>query len=364
MIPRPKMQETTPNRRARPVQAAGRQSTAANEAVYSQTVKWAVAFLLCAGCAQVVNIPLRLTRAAQVPVRAFPRVLVVADPTDESAQVAAHLVAHLGGGRSRVREVSRRRARELVRTGTLRPGTILVHVRAELISSERPTVVRRRELECGPLGCVDRQRSRFEAVPVLTGYARLTVVDGVTGRRLQREEVSASETSDDPMGMRLRVLERLLSLTAELVDPQVELQPVELLPTELPEVQAAVRELRGGHATRARRRLTRLVRSDHFSALPLEVRAQVLFDLGQAHRLDVGVPAALRFRRSHEALRAAVRLVPEPRFARALDQLESQRRSRAEVLAQERATAHNYGIARDAAEGRDRSVPNAPTGYR
>ena len=60
--------------------------------------------------------------------------------------------------------------------------------------------------------------------------------------------------------------------------------------------------------------------------------------------VDPSLPAEQRFRYAKRALQRAVRLSPQPIYARALADLESHRRSRAMVIEQAEATAHNFEL--------------------
>jgi len=101
------------------------------------------------------------------------------------------------------------------------------------------------------------------------------------------------------------------------------------------------------------------VESSEFDELPREHRAVVLYDLGQVRRFDRSLPPEQRFERAAEALRAAVRLAPEPRYALALGDLQAHRRSRAMVREQHAAMAHNFRIG----SGRGPDVPEPPDHY-
>ena len=107
--------------------------------------------------------------------------------------------------------------------------------------------------------------------------------------------------------------------------------------------------------------LERFVGSTSFEALRSEERALVLYDLGQICRFDRSLPADERFRRSAGALRRAVRLDPEIRYANALAELEAHRQSRALVHEKDDAMAHNFRIAKDPTGA---SVPDPPATYR
>jgi hypothetical protein len=318
-----------------------------------------IAALVLAGCSGALTVHGEVVQPARMPVRAFPHILVTADDTDEARTVADAVARHLSGGRSRVQRLAPREVRALRAATRLPRASVVVRIGVELARHDRPQWARRRELDCGPLGCLESRRAYVRDTPVVVGHLVVTVVDGPSGRALQREELSEEESGVDVLGMRLRVLERLSERTRELVDQRAEAVAVELHPVDHPEVRAALEAIRGGDWSAGRRRLERLIASDAFSALPRRDRALVLYDLGQCRRFDSSLPAERRFDAAAEALRAAVNLVPEPRFAVALGELRAHRRSRDLVLEQHAAMAHNFRLAR----GEDADVPEPPSHY-
>lgn len=318
----------------------------------------AAAASMLAGCSSALTVRGDVVRPARVPVRAFPRILVVSDGTPEGETVADAVARHLASGRSRVQrlppaEVTARRDADRIPRAT-----VVVRTAVELVRRDRPEWARRRELDCGPLGCIESQRPYVRDVPVLTGRLTVTVADGPSGRSLQREAVEEQQSGVDLLGMRLRVLERLSERARELVDQRTERVVVELHPVEHPAVRAALALIREGEWTAGRRRLERFTESEAFAALPVDRRALVLYDLGQSLRFDTSLPPDQRFDRAAQALRAAVRLVPEPRYANALGELRSHRRSRAMVREQQEAMAHNFRLGQPGPE-----VPEPPAHY-
>lgn len=331
---------------------------------YLETVRFGWAPLLLAltvgGCSTSMTVRGRVVHPAQVPVRVFPRILVIASDGAESEPLAAAIAAHLEGDGSLVRRGTAAEARALRERGELARGTILLHVDAALRDERRAGWTRSNRLECGPLGCVESTRPVMRYVPAVAGHAALTVFDGRTGRRLQRETVDAEEAGGDPMGMRLQVLGRLTERAIEMLDQRAEDVAIELHPTEAPEVQAALHAIRDGRWTHGRDLLEQYVGSEDFGALPDEERARVLYDLSQAHRFDPSVPVDVRFERASEALHAAVQLHPQDRYASALTELAAHRRARELVQAQEQARHHNFRVGRT-----DRDpVPEPPASYR
>lgn len=179
----------------------------------------------------------------------------------------------------------------------------------------------------------------------MRGGLHLRVMEGATGRVLQDLRLDEEETGLDPLAMRLRVLAQLRQRATELVDQRSTVVLVELYPIDQVEVREALDAAQAGRWGEARRGLEAFVRSNAFRALPSDQQAHVLYDLGQARRFDARERTASRFLRAERALRAAVRLLPRPQFARAIADLEEDRRSRAMVRVQREAMVHNFALA-------------------
>lgn len=320
-------------------------AVAQGRGLYASVVRASVVIAtLLVGCSGALTVRGEVVRPARVPVRAFPRILVTATDDAESREIADNVAAHLTRGRSDVERVGRERIATLRTGGAIPRGAVVLEVRARLIESDRPGWGNRDELECGPTGCVESRRLELRDVPVLEGLLLVSVTDGPSARPLQRVELREEESGADVFGMRLRVLDRLGQAARALLDQRTEHVNVELLPIDRPEVARALDAVRSGDWRAARRALARFVRSDRFGALPADQRARVLYDLGQTLRFDPTLPAEARFDHAERALERAVRLAPEPRYARALADLESHRRSRAMVIEQAEAMAHNFEL--------------------
>lgn len=300
-----------------------------------------------------------VVRPAAIPVRAFPRILVVAGNGDESAVVARRLAAHLDGSTSEVRTPTPDELAALRARGALRPGTVVVSVDAALVQDERATWGRRDTLDCGPGGCIESQRPAIQATPVVIGRVRITVTDGPSGRSLQREDLREEEVGPDVLGARLRVIERLGERTTALVDQRAEPVVVELLTVDVPEVRTALTLIEGGDWAHGAAALQAFVDSPAMDTLPPQTRARVLYDLGQARRFDGSLPPDERFARAAEAMRAAIRTIPDRRYAAGIAEIQADQRSRALLLAQEEARDHNFRLASDGG-----AVPEPPTSYR
>lgn len=317
-----------------------------------------LAAVVAAGCAGPLTVQGEVLQPAQVPIRAFPRILVTAPDDAESRDLARAVAQHLALGRSEVDQLDPQVIAAMRDEGRIDRTTGVVELRTVLTRRDQPQWSRGDGLDCGPLGCVDPSRTAVRDVPVLSGRVIVTVSEGASGRTLQRVEIDEEETSTDVLGMRLRVLERLAQRTLALLDQRVELVPVHLYPLAHGEVRRALAAVQAGRWREGRERLEALVRSDAFHGLPTEHRALVLFDLGQARRFDASLDGEERFAGALRALQAAVRLVPHPLYAQAIAQLEQHRRSRAMVREQQEAMAHNFALSQPA------RTPEPPARYR
>lgn len=309
--------------------------------------------VLVAGCAGALTARGQVVQPAQVPVRAFPKIVVIASEEPESAELASTIAQHLARGRSVVDRLERAELDRLREAGGIERATVIIDVRALVTRGDRPELAQGERLDCGPNGCMDWRRT--ESTPVIRADVRLSVADGPSGRTLQEVELSEEESGVDAVAVRLRVLARVAERTLALLDQRVEEVRVHLYPIDHPTVRGALASMRDGRWEEGRRALESFVRTRTFRALPTDQRAFVLYDLGQARRFDVSVPADQRFDAADRALRAAVRLVPQPLFARAVAELEAHRRNRDMVRVQQEAMAHNFGLSPSA------EAPPAPS---
>ena len=312
------------------------------------------------GCGGALTVRGEIVKPAEVPVRAFPRILVTSTDDAESREIALSVARHLAEGRSSVDRLDRGAIAMLRAAGQIERTTAVIELSTTLTQHARPAWRQNEQIDCGPAGCMDGRRTGVEDVPVLRARVVVTVQDGPSGRALQRVELREEESGADVLAMRLRVIERVAARTLALVDQRIEQVPVHLYPVDLPGVRRALAALREGRWPEGRRMLAALVESDAFEALPPSVRALVLYDLGQACRFDVSLPPEQRFREAGRALRAAVRLVPSPLYAQAIAELEQHRQSRAMVREQQEAMAHNFGLDVESAG----DAPPIPPRYR
>ncbi|MGE0790542.1 MAG: hypothetical protein AB7S26_32995 [Sandaracinaceae bacterium] len=321
----------------------------------------ALALALLGGCAGTVTVRGTVVRPATIPVRAFPRILVVSGETPEADRLADAIAARLAGSSAQVRRLDEAELDALEARGGIGPATAILRLELRLDQTEEPRWNRQSTLMCGPLGCAQSQRPYLQDVPVVVGRLVIAVVDATSGRQLQRETVRAEEAGLDDLGARLRVVERLEASAHRLLLEQHEQVPVELVAVDDPSVQVSLRLLQDGEWTRAREGLERLVEIPRFRRFGPEAQAAVLYDLGQIRRFDPSLPEDTRFDLADEMLRRAVRLHPSPRYASAISDLAEDRERRAVVLRQREAMAHNYALIANDGGG---PIPDPPASYR
>ena len=313
--------------------------------------------LLLTACTAGLTAHGRVLMPAQVPVRAFPHIVVVSGDSREERRLGRTVAEHLSQGRSEVRVLS---LSELAaRDDTLdRRATATVLVALRFQERSRPTWARRNSLSCNAFGCFDARRSTIVEVPEVR--ARLDVTVRVPGRvsPIQTVQLTEEEAGEDVLAIRLRLLAALRQRLLSLFDQRTVDVPVELLTAGQPAVDDALEDIREGRWDEGRAQLERYAASADFQALPRHLQALVLYNLGQARRFDVSRPAEERFDAAADALLRAMRLVPEPRYAQALRELSNHRQSRNLVRAQEDARTHNFAL------GDGGEVPEPPADYR
>jgi hypothetical protein len=300
--------------------------------------------LLLTGCTGALTVSGEIVQPARMPVRAFPRVLVTSSLDAESREVADAIAGHLSGGSAQV-DRAPPEAIDILRTEEgMRRGTIVVDVRVRVRELDDAAWGARDDLECGPSGCFRARRLAFQDESLVAGELAVTVNDGPSARELQRIQLLEQERGADVIAMRLRVLERLANGALALLDQRTERVPVHLYPIDRPEVVRALDSVYAGSWAEGRRMLERFVHTERFGQLSDEQRALVLYDLAQALRFDTTLEPDVRFEGAHRALSMAVRLAPQPRYARAIHELDEHRRCRALVRRQHEAAAHNYAL--------------------
>jgi hypothetical protein len=315
--------------------------------------------VLAMGCGASMMVRGEVLRPASVPVRTFPRIVVSSAGGEESDAAADRLATHLREGSSDIERVSAERVLELRERGELPLGTAIVSIATQLDERLVPQWAARPGLGCWSPPCTGLRQMYADDIAQLEARLTIVVSDGPSARVLQRMEIDDGESGGDPIGMRLRVLARLTERLLALVDQRTEQVQVELLPIDHPEARAALERIDAGEWSEGRRALEALARGDVGRALDPAQRARLLFDVGQARRFDPSLPIDERLASARRALFRAVRLDPQPIYARALSDLEAHRQSIVLIDQQREATAHNFALVDDARV----QVPAPPASY-
>ncbi|MCB9599960.1 MAG: hypothetical protein H6721_24640 [Sandaracinus sp.] len=323
---------------------------------------WLVVIACSLGCGGP-TLEARVTTPATVPLRTFPSVLVATADELDAIALGDRLARHLAAGGIEARRVRTLDLEAMRTSGRIGRAVGVVILEARVRETNAIRYDERPETVCGPSGCFTRQRRSAYDVPVLEVRLRVSVHEGATGRALQRVSFGVEEEGRTYDRMRERAFSRIGDRLVRLVDTREERVRVALPRLPLPEVEAAVEELRGGRWREGRAALERLARDEAVTALEPEKRARVYFVLSVARRFD---PVSLErdverhFRAAESALRAALRDDPHPRYQRALEALIEHRRQVELLRAQREAAEHNFGL--DATPA-DPGVPTPPPGY-
>ena len=325
--------------------------------------------LLLAGCGGGLSVVAHVPRPAEVPARAFPVVWLV-PLGDEEARALARLARdHLAGDdASRDVTLSDRHAVEARRAeGRLPPAALVVELALRLVAEPSLGFSQRTD-PCmaysadGP--CVSSQRRVLSEAVMIRAQLAVDARDAQSGELLQRVVLEEHEEAPSPLDeltARLQVLSRLGTRLLALFDAARDEIRVELVALDDPRGQEALRIARDGRWGEARARLVELASAAEQERWPDAQRAAVLFDLGQARRLDTSdrLPILERLDRAAAILADALRLHPDERTARALEQLRAQRDAHQLAAEQAAAAAHNFALDAEA----PLETPHVPEGY-
>lgn len=300
--------------------------------------------LVLAGCGGSFTVTAMVARAARVPVRVFPQIAVVPGLEPGDGELALHVQDHLARrGRSEVLLIRQPELAVQRAAGQIPRTAVVLEVSARIIETSRPIFHTRPETVCNPWGgCSIVQRRVVDDMPVVVGYLSLLVTEGASGRELQSVHDEVRDEGSDPLSMRLRVESALRARATDLVDESDEEVRVELLEVDDQDVRVALLSIRDGDLARGRRLLDQVIASPRFRGLPAPVRARILFDAGQARRLDASDEQRLEHARG--MLRAALELDPRHEYGRALEQVRVEWEERERIREQEAAADHNFRL--------------------
>jgi hypothetical protein len=323
-----------------------------------------VAALIATGCDHRLVVRTTVPVPPTLPLGVYPEIAVVPGAAPEALELAQAIASHLAVSTlSRVERIDAVRFQTLRREGLLGRAAVVLHVDTRMLETTRPSFRTRPQTMCGPWGCTTQPRVFVDDIPVVVATLVLRVEEARSGRLLQELVLEEREEGVDPWALRVRVVDRLRRRAMDALDPGERVVEIELAAVDDPEVAAALDALRVGHVTEARSSLDRIVARDGFARRAPEVRAKILFDLGQARRLEARAPGIsaseweARLAEAERAIREALRLQPEAMYARALQQIAEEREARARFRAQAEAASYNFSL--DGATG----VPDPPPSY-
>ena len=270
---------------------------------------WVLAFVLvAAGCARSTAVRVTVPVPARLAVRVFPEVLVVSGRTPDEVGLADAMATHLArAGRGRIERLSTQDLELRRASGAFGPATAILAIEARV--QER---LARQPGERVASGC-RTEACWNDEILVVEATLRLRVSEARSGRVLQEIELRARDASIDESRRRVRVLERLRAGAIATLDPTQVAITLVLQDVDDPRVRSAIALLRGGDPRRARRALDGVVRHASFSERSTAEQARILFDLGQALRLEAREGprlAAAAFEAAERILRRAASLAP------------------------------------------------------
>jgi len=310
----------------------------------------AASLLACAlvgGCAGTVRSSGPLALPARVPVRVFPIILVASSEGLVELALRGALAGHLAAdGRARVEEVPFGSLEPRRLAGAIPAPSVVVAIGATERRSVRQDWGSRPMTVCGPMGCYTQMQTYAFDVPVLEAEVTVTVHDGPSAAVLQRETLTARDEGRDDARMQERIIAELSVQLLALVDVSVRDVEVTLYEVGVPGVPEAIEAIEGGDWARGRALLEEAAVSPERAELGARDAARLLYDLAMGRRFDPTTLAdpARHFDEAETALRAALRTDPRPEYERALEELAAHRQAYAEVVRQEQAAAHNFGL--------------------
>ncbi len=301
--------------------------------------------VLAAGCAGGIVLHLRVPRPAEIPARAYPVVYVAASDDGASADAAAAIARHLESGATRVVSVP---ASSLLASARAEPAATLALLITASVGEREDTGMSVPTARCAPGAPCFGYPERLP-LDVAFQVARVAVraFDPRSGSELGHASVEEEEREPTPLAAQLTALSRARDAALGLFDVRDEPLEIELDDPRDERGRAALEEARAGRVRAARRAIeARLA-----DAIPEErARAALTFDLGQLVRVDVDAHAAdpvaeetARLDAAEAHIVAALRMVPDARYERALQQLRAERTAREDVRAQQAAADANFG---------------------
>ncbi len=314
--------------------------------------KWRVLGALLAleiaagGCAGVSSTFASVRNPAEIPIRAFPRVVLRPGLGPHDRVIADALALHLvstGLGDVRVEDPG-----PVEGAGREAPGTAVVNLYVAMTATSRTEWVTRPETVCGAIGCYSAQRTTPVHTPVAEARLYVVVRDGANGRQLQEAVLVARSSASTHAYAERTIVRDLSEQVKRAVDVRQERVRVDVLDVASPAAAPAVARLRDGDFHEGRMLLDAFFESGDAAALEPSQRARAYYDLAIARRFDDSAPDDLdaRFGRARDALTKAIELDPgERRYAEALSSLDAHRERARLLREQARALEHNRALA-------------------
>ncbi|HEX5655546.1 MAG TPA: hypothetical protein VFX59_00055 [Polyangiales bacterium] len=302
--------------------------------------------VLLVGCVERVVVRAPVYYPAELPVRAFPS-LVVAGGDLPEGDLGERLRAHLLADKQHeVRKVEVKELEPLRKAGGIAPSTLVILLEAGFGTDGADEWQLQPVQVCDPFyGCYTDFQNVYGAGQRVIAEVDVTVYEGPTARKLQTLTLDAWAYGADTAPLRQHLISQLGAKLERAVDVlksdvQAELEPVR----ELPIVGLALAQLRAGHWSEGRDLLEQAARQ--LGGQKRKVQKRVWYDLGLA-RLYAPGPAGLdaqAFAGVERALTLAIELDGTKRYLRAY-QRAKQMRERAQILEdQRRAARANYAL--------------------
>jgi hypothetical protein len=296
--------------------------------------------------------------APRLAIRVFPEIVVVSGGVPLELGVADALAAHLArNGRARVLRVDRAQLELRHASGTFGPATAILSVEARIDERIQSTWDRRPRSECPTDGGMS---GTLDATLAVDASVRLRVTEARTTRVLQELELREREVCGDPETRRARAVARVRARALEVVDATQAAAAIALEDVDHPDVRLAIVWAREGRAHRARLALEAIANEESFHGRGEDERARILFDLGQALRLEARTGERMgvaELAAADRALRAALALERRTPYYEAVAEVAVELAAAERMREFDEATSTNFAMALP------HDLPSPPPGY-
>jgi hypothetical protein len=299
-----------------------------------------------AGCVERVVVRAPVLYPAELPVRAFPSLIIAGGELPEG-DLGERLRAHLAAdGQHEVRKVAVKELEPLRQAGSISPFTLVVLLEPGFSVDDGGGWQTQPVQVCDMFyGCYTDAQSVYGSAPRLIAELDVTVYEGPTARKLQTVTLDAWQYGGDTAPLRQQLLAELGVKLERAVDvlqseTRAELEPV----AELPIVGLALERLRAGQWAEGRDLLEQAARQ--LGGQPRKVQKRVWYDLALARQYAPGPQGldAQTFAGVERAFQLAIELDGSKRYLAAYERAK-QMRERAQVLEeQRRAARENYAL--------------------